>query len=414
MQEDVAEHSKERRLARLPSQALAENGDRPIPVLTLRSDGGEASIDSLVAGEQRAGLGRQLFSDVVPLLGDGQFKVGEQHVGVFGGEFGSRFDCRCRFGEVATRLIPAGQRQPCLGVVWIGVCQVLQHDRCSFRRFQFLREQGCQEQRCISSGCPLFFSRLARNERLFLQIESHDAGHGGGRFLKLALAGERSGPQHFDAIEVEGLRIDGVGQRRRHLLAKNVEFSRGIAEPAEAEHPIRESLAEQEVIGVLADGGFEHGVGITAVDFGRGGPFGKLDDQAGELGLGFRVVRPVVEVPGKQPHGLRGVAFFLLGPREPRQGARVSGNLNPVDDGDGGHRGHGNGQHRQQHADIEAFLRAVHRMGGLDRRGGGEPRGSLRVYTATASLARLPFPRLLPGRPHRVAEPSKIWEQPGR
>ena len=94
LQEDVAQHSKERRVARLRGQALAEHGDRPIPVLTLHSDGGEASIDSFVAGEQRAGLGRQLFSDVVPLLGDGQFKVGEQHVGGVGGEFGSRFDCR--------------------------------------------------------------------------------------------------------------------------------------------------------------------------------------------------------------------------------------------------------------------------------------------------------------------------------
>ena len=202
---------------------------------------------------------------------------------------------------------------------------------------------------------PPFFRHIARDESLFLEVKSDDAGQGGGRFLKLALAGERSGPQHFDAIEVEGLRIVGVGQRRRHLVAKNVQFSCGIAEPAKAEHPIRESFAEQQVVGVLSDGGFEHGVGVAAVVFGRGGAFGKRDDQAGELGLGFRVVRPVAEVPRKQPHRLLGVARFLLGPREPCQGTRVAGNLDPVDDGNGDRRGNGNGQHRHQHANIEAF-----------------------------------------------------------
>ena len=53
--------------------------------------------------------------------------------------------------------------------------------------------------------------------------------------------------------------------------------------------------------------------------------------------------------------GVANVDVLLLGPREPRQGTRVAGNLDPVDDGDGDRRGNGYGQHRHQHADIEAF-----------------------------------------------------------
>ena len=202
--------------------------------------------------------------------------------------------------------------------------------------------------------------------------------------MKLSLADQRPGPQHVDRIDVEdllaggvlvggvavgGILGGGVGGLRYHLFAEGIQFSRGIAKSAKAEHPLCEPLTQQEVVGVLADGCFEHGVGIAAVVFGRGGLFGKVDQQAGKLGLGFRVVRAVAEVSRKQPHRLRRVAFLLFDTREPRQCTRVSGNLNPVNDGDGDHRGHGKSQHCHQQSDIEAFRRAIHRLGGLSRRG---------------------------------------------
>ena len=161
----------------------------------------------------------------------------------------------------------------------------------------------------------------------------------------------------------------------------------GIAEPSEADHPFRESPAEQEVIRILADCGFEHAVGEATVVLRGGGAFGKLDQQAGEFSLRFRVVWLVGKVSRKKPQCLRGIALLLLGACQPQQDVRIPVNLKPVDEGYGNQRGSCDGKHCDQHADVEAFLTTIHRMGGLSRR--RESR-YFRVYTGFTCPARLP------------------------
>jgi hypothetical protein len=58
-----------------------------------------------------------------------------------------------------------------------------------------------------------------------------------------------------------------------------------------------------------------------------------------------------------------------------------------VDEGNGDKRRGCDGQHRDQHADVKAFRRTSHRMGGLSRRWKNR---YFRVYTGFACPARLP------------------------
>ena len=90
LQEDFAQHSQQRWLARLRRQALAENAHGRLDIPTLQGNGSNAPVGTLIVGIKLAGLGCDLVCGVIPLFRHRQFEVGEQHVGIVGGKGGCR------------------------------------------------------------------------------------------------------------------------------------------------------------------------------------------------------------------------------------------------------------------------------------------------------------------------------------
>ena len=385
LQEDFAQHSQQRWLARLRRQALAENAHGRLDIPTLHGNGSNAPVGTLIVGIKPAGLGCDLVCGVIPLFRHRQFEVGEQHVGIVGGNGGRRPERSSRLWQVALGSMPSREGEPCRDILRIDDGEMLKDDQSRVWRLELRRQQVRQQYGRLAHARTRFRFRV-RDESLGLHIESNDRCCCGGGLLELAAAGERPDSQGVDGIQVEGRpsigprrgggacwgdgHRRGNGHRRggRDLLSQNRQFLAGIAEPSEADHPFRESAAEQEVIRILADCGFEHAVGVATVVLRGDGAFGKLDHQAGKFSLRLRVVWLVGKVSRKQPQRLRGIALLLLGARHSHQGTRISANLKPVDEGNGDQRRGCDGQHRDQHADVKAFRRTIHRIGGLSRR----------------------------------------------
>ena len=68
LQQNVAKHLQQRRLARLRRQALAENGHGRLDIPTLNGNGSHAPVGTLVVGIELACLGCDPFCGVMPLF----------------------------------------------------------------------------------------------------------------------------------------------------------------------------------------------------------------------------------------------------------------------------------------------------------------------------------------------------------